>query len=127
MKIGITILAIIFISSAIYINIAEADPKIDIGEPTIIETELTDIEIDEIRASVGFTADEDKVYKTIIKDKKKVKFYINEISPEEVTQILINIMLKLGDTKENLAMELKEKGHINFDEKIEKLSKEKLK
>ena len=86
---------------------------------------LTDTEIQTIREEIDFTPDEDFVFKVILLDKKKVQFDLTKISKQEVDNILMGTMLKLGIKKQDLIDKLMKGKQINFDEEIKKKSKEK--
>ena len=86
---------------------------------------LTDTEIQTIREEIDFTPDEDFVFKVILLDKKKVQFDLTKISKQEVDNILMGTMLKLGIKKQDLIDKVMKGDKINFDYEIKKKSKEK--
>ena len=102
--------------------------KITATEAIHVEADdLTAKEVDDVKKMVNFTADEDLVYTTILKDKKEVEFDLSKISKKEVDNILMGIMIKLGATEEELFEKIKKGEKINFDKIIKEKSIIKLK
>ena len=86
---------------------------------------LTDKEINQVREEVNFTPDEDLIYKTILLDKKNIEFDLSVISKQEVDNLLMGTLLKLGISQEDLMERLTKGEQISFDKEIKKKSKKK--
>lgn len=86
---------------------------------------LTSTEVQQVREMVDFTPNEDLIYKTILLDKKNVEFDLSKITKKEVDDMLLSVMLKLGDTREDIMKEAMKEGRVNFDKRIKDKSKEK--
>lgn len=100
----------------------EKEPII-VGDATFTAEPLTIEQADKVLNEIQFTKDEEKVYKKIFKDKKKIKFDLSIMSVEEAENILLGILLKLGDNEKDITRELIEKGKIDFDKRVINLSK----
>jgi len=86
---------------------------------------LTDKEVQIVRDTTAFTAQEDTVYKTILLDKKVVQFDLTKITKKEADDILMGTMIKLGIKQQDLIDKVMKGKQINFDDEIKKKSKEK--
>jgi len=84
---------------------------------------LTDTEIQTIRDTTEFTADEDLIFKTILLDKKSVQFDLSKITKKEVDNILMGTLIKLGIKQQDLMDKVMKGEKINFDKEIKDKSK----